>query len=166
MPNHSLRFQLHGQSCMSVAPSPIRLAQVNDLQHLKTGNSLTSGDANRLAGATPFICCHLALPGVASWIHVRPFEKAQSKLVWCSAQGLWFIWPQVFMKCKTAQLYSTIHNAQALNLLPPVQMLGLGEHTQLLKMQALRGKSFLLKWGAASELWFKLVTVTWVLTDG
>lgn len=41
---------------MAVAPSLIRLAPVNDLQHLETGDCLTFGDASCLAGATLFFC--------------------------------------------------------------------------------------------------------------
>lgn len=67
-----LCLELHNLTCASVAPSPIRLAQVNDLQHLGAGNCLTSGDASCLAGATLFFRCLSPYP--AWFSKLKPWE--------------------------------------------------------------------------------------------
>lgn len=97
---------LQEQRCAPVAPSLIRLAQVNDLQPLKTAASSPL--------VTPVLhwclfsstLCHFTLPGLSGRSYMSPSEEVQNKFTGCSAQGLWFICPHVFIKWKIASLFS------------------------------------------------------------
>lgn len=162
-PHHNLCLQLQEQRCASVTLSLTRLAQVNDLQPLKTAASWLV--VTPAASLVPLSLYSLSLH--PAWLvksMCAPLRRYGVNLLDALPGGCDLFVPLCLLngklpcfshrvQCPRSSFPANIWNAGTWQAHPASQNVDLG------------GKSF-LKLAGASELWFKLVTVTRVLTDG